>query len=136
MTFPFMLAELQEHFSAIYPDSLVVQSDAAFWLQGKDKQLAVFTQNGNLLLDRFHGDPVAYQSGYAVKLCPTDHANAHALRAALDWLAPKPIGLATSAGTGDRLGLATPGHVHAFKAVGGNIVPIFAQQSIREMQRT
>jgi hypothetical protein len=37
---------------------------------------------------------------------------------------------------GDRLGLATPGHVQAVKAVGGEIAPIFAQQSIREMART
>ena len=37
---------------------------------------------------------------------------------------------------GDRLGLATPGHVQAVRAVGGDIAPIFAQQSIREMART
>lgn len=136
MTFPFTLAELQKYFSTIYPDSFVAASDAAFWLQGKDKQLAVLARTDHPLLDRFHGEPVAYQSGYAVKLCSTNHANARALRATLGWLAPKLIGLATSAGTGDRLGLATPGHVHAFQAVGGNIVPLFAQQSIREMQRT
>jgi hypothetical protein len=43
--------------------------------------------------------------------------------------------LRTSAGLGDRLGLATPGHVRAIRAAGG-IAPIFAQQSIREMTRT
>jgi hypothetical protein len=37
---------------------------------------------------------------------------------------------------GDRLGLATPGHVRAVRAAGGAIAPIFAQQSIREMTRT
>ncbi len=37
-------------------------------------------------------------------------------------------------GFGDRLGLATPGHVMA--AQGTGIAPIFAQQSIREMYRT
>ena len=36
---------------------------------------------------------------------------------------------------GDRIGLATPGHVRAVRAVGG-IAPIFAQQSMREMART
>jgi hypothetical protein len=40
----------------------------------------------------------------------------------------------TSAGTGDRLGLATPGHARALRGTG--IAPIFAQQSIREMTRT
>jgi hypothetical protein len=49
---------------------------------------------------------------------------------------PQPLGLAPSFGFGDRLGVATPGHVHALKQAGGPILPIFAQQSIREMTRT
>ncbi len=47
-----------------------------------------------------------------------------------------PLGLSPSFGFGDRLGLATPGHVAALKRAGGKIQPIFAQQSIREMTRT
>lgn len=46
------------------------------------------------------------------------------------------LGLAPSFGFGDRLGLATPGHVQALQRAGGAIRPIFAQQSIREMVRT
>lgn len=42
----------------------------------------------------------------------------------------------TSAGMGDRIGLATPGHVRAVHAVGGGIAPTFAQQSICEMTHT
>jgi len=51
-------------------------------------------------------------------------------------LAPSPLGLAPSFGFGDRLGLATPGHVAALKDAGGPIRGVFAQQSIREMERT
>lgn len=51
-------------------------------------------------------------------------------------LAPSPLGLAPSFGFGDRLGLATPGHLAALKVAGGPIMGIFAQQSIREMERT
>src|SRR5947209_6215717 len=51
-------------------------------------------------------------------------------------LTPRPLGLAASFGFGDRLGVATPGHVAAMRAAGGDIQPIFAQQSIREMTRT
>jgi hypothetical protein len=47
-----------------------------------------------------------------------------------------PLGLAPSFGFGDRLGLATPGHVAALRRAGAGILPIFAQQSIREMART
>jgi tagaturonate epimerase len=47
-----------------------------------------------------------------------------------------PLGLAPSFGFGDRIGLATPGHVRAMLRAGGAIEPIFPQQSIREMTRT
>ncbi len=46
------------------------------------------------------------------------------------------LGMTPSFGFGDRLGLATPGHVAAMKAAGRGIAPIFPQQSIREMTRT
>jgi hypothetical protein len=46
------------------------------------------------------------------------------------------LGLQPSFGFGDRIGLATPGHVAAMKAAGNSIAPIFPQQSIREMKRT
>ncbi|MCH8829110.1 MAG: hypothetical protein IID45_05985 [Planctomycetes bacterium] len=47
-----------------------------------------------------------------------------------------PLGLAPSFGFGDRIGLATPGHVQAMKRSGAGITAIFPQQSIREMTRT
>jgi hypothetical protein len=46
----------------------------------------------------------------------------------------KPLGLSASFGFGDRLGLATPGHIAAVR--GTNFAPIFAQQSVRENART
>jgi hypothetical protein len=49
---------------------------------------------------------------------------------------PTVLGLAPSFGFGDRIGLATPGHVAAMKRAGTGIQPIFPQQSIREMTRT
>jgi len=50
---------------------------------------------------------------------------------------PTTLGLAPSFGFGDRLGLATPGHVESLRrAKSASILPIFAQQSIREMTRT
>jgi hypothetical protein len=76
------------------------------------------------------------RDGRSLVVGPVHGANAAALRANLTWLRPRPVGLGTSAGFGDRLGLATPGHVRALRAVGGAITPIFAQQSIREMTRT
>ena len=47
-----------------------------------------------------------------------------------------PLGLTPSFGFGDRIGLATPGHLAALRRSGEGIAPIFPQQSIREMERT
>ena len=67
---------------------------------------------------------------------PLESHNATALRRQLSWLNPVTLGLGTSAGFGDRLGIATPGHLRALREAGGHIAPIPAQQSIREMTRT
>ena len=45
-----------------------------------------------------------------------------------------PLALSPSFGFGDRLGLATPGHIAAVR--GTKFAPIFAQQSVRENART
>jgi hypothetical protein len=74
-----------------------------------------------------------HETGGAL-FCPLTAENAAALRDRLPWLKPVPLGLRTSAGFGDRLGLATPGHVQAVRGTG--IAPIFAQQSVRENART
>lgn len=75
-----------------------------------------------------------------VLVCPLTADNARRLRAKLPWLRPVTLNLRTSAGCGDRLGLATPGHIRAVRAVrhddAGSIAPILAQQSMRENART
>ncbi len=136
-TFPFTLADLRKHFAALHPDSFVIHNDAAFWMQGqaKDKRLVILANAGNPVFGKFQGESSIFKD-HTLKICPLNHPNARSLRSRLDWLKPKPIGLLTSAGMGDRLGNATPGHVRAMKAAGANVIPIFAQQSIREMQRT
>lgn len=67
---------------------------------------------------------------------PASHSNLRWLRIALPWLAPKPMGTHLSVGFGDRLGLATGGHIRAMRRTGRAIAPVFAQQSIREMSRS
>ncbi len=69
-----------------------------------------------------------------VLLCALTPENARVLRQRLSWLQPVVLGLRTSAGFGDRLGIATPGHVQAVRGTG--VAPIFAQQSVRENTRT
>jgi hypothetical protein len=115
----------------IYPQSVVELDDTTYFLarhnQKGDKHLGI---QGDAT--GFEGTP--HSSG-EVLLCPLTTANAAALRSRLSWLKPVTLGLQTSAGCGDRLGLATPGHLHALREAPG-IAPILAQQSMRENART
>jgi hypothetical protein len=119
-----------------YPESQVSCGGATYWLErsadGAKRLVAV--ANDESVFDRFAGT-VATLDGKVRLLAETTAHNAQALRSALPWLNPSRFGLHTSAGFGDRLGLATPGHVRALNAVGAPIRPVFAQQSIREMGR-
>src|SRR5699024_10310290 len=87
------------------------------------------------LLSPFAG-VAAEGHGGPVLAGPLSTGNAAALPERFPHLQPALIGgKGTSAGTGDRLGLATPGHIDAFRAHGGTVTPVLAQQSIREMDR-
>jgi len=86
-------------------------------------------------LAEFDGE-VTQQGQQSLLIGPLSSTNAASLRLRLTWLMPKLLGLRTSAGLGDRLGLATPGHIRAIRGTNGRIAPIFAQQSMREMART
>ena len=68
-------------------------------------------------------------------LCPTSHANAVRLREVLPETAPSPLASRDATfGTGDRLGLAGPGHLAVFRRYAAS--PVLAQQSLRELTLT
>ena len=116
----------------------------ALWLVAtpQGKRLAVLAPFNSALVKSFRGEVSELADGRLLLSCPLDPANARALRFALPNLQPAPLGLVTSAGFGDRLGLATPGHVRALDHVTRSTIPerislpIFAQQSVRELART
>jgi hypothetical protein len=122
----------------IYPRSITVAQRTIFSLgrKGLEKVLCVLSQ-GPLAREDFAGrsTQVAVNGkNLFLTVCPVTSASARALRAILPFLAARPLGLSKSVGCGDRLGLATPGHVRAVRRFG--VSPIFAQQSIRENART
>lgn len=119
-----------------YPRSLVDQDGLEYGLvqAASGPKLAVLGGPGGQGLEGFQGE-LSELDGQKLLLGQASPQNAAALRARLVWLQPRLLGLRTSAGMGDRIGLATPGHIRAARVVGG-IAPIFAQQSIREMVRT
>lgn len=63
------------------------------------------------------------------------HKNAELLRKKYPFTAPVPVlRHPRSVGTGDRLGIATPGHIRVFEKY--DAYPVFAQQSVRELNLT
>ena len=64
-----------------------------------------------------------------------NHENAEAIRKLFPFTAPvRGLSKKQSFGVGDRLGIATPGHIDLFE--NKDVFPIFAQQSIRELNLT
>jgi hypothetical protein len=125
----------------VYPESVAAEGGAllalarrgleksllAVWPAGKTPAVARHLK-GRALEINMDGTDVALLE----EPCSPDIAAA--LRQILPWTAPQLVGGRPSVGLGDRLGLATPGHVRAVRGTG--YVPMLAQQSIREMMRT
>ena len=95
----------------------------------------VRTTEGKRLLVQGDGRGFQGEEQAGSLFCPLTAENAATLRHRLPWLTPQPLGLKLSAGCGDRLGPATPGHIRALRNA-GTIAPVLAQQSMRENART
>lgn len=125
---------------AIYPRSITAAQQALFALGRRkltEEKYLVFVSPKRVPDERFIGRFIQVNfSGVSMTsaACTTTPANAAALRDVLPFLVPQTIGRRKSAGCGDRLGLATPGHVRAVRH--WDMAPIFPQQSMRENART
>ena len=123
----------------VRPQSVAAVEGVELGLDGSKpagERVAVLAPAGSALLGEFTDAERTERGENVLVLAPRSASTLEVLRHHLPWLRPQVLGLRTSAGFGDRLGLATPGHIRALRAVGGNIAPVFAQQSIREMTRT
>lgn len=125
----------------IYEASITKKNKCIFFLirEGFEKKLVIIhpPEKRSFLNDfspekhdKFFFDDKMFE--YAV--CPCNGENASALRKMFPFTRPRPIGLTPAIGLGDRIGLATPGHIRAIKKF--NVFPVLAQQSFREMERT
>ncbi|MDX2031606.1 MAG: tagaturonate epimerase family protein [Blastocatellia bacterium] len=123
---------------SVYPKSIAVADGALYFLgrTGTEKRLGIIA-TGAAVGGGFAGeagDVIVDGGTLTLTICATDAGNAAALRGRFAFLRPQTLGLRKSAGCGDRLGLATPGHIRAIR--GSSMAPILAQQSIRENART
>lgn len=129
---------------SIYPHSLTFAGSRLWFLaRGEGQKLVCcLAQAGGPPVLPAPSRPVAI-GDFAMELAaaPADAQTAALMRERFEFLRPRPLGLQKSAGCGDRLGMATPGHIRALRSVFGEdehvkLAPIFAQQSIRENART
>lgn len=129
---------------SIYPRSLTFAESRLWFLAGADerKMICCLVQDGGSAPFAAQSTPVN-MGGFSMELAiaPANAETAAVMRRQFEFLTPRPLGLQKSAGCGDRLGMATPGHIRALRSVFGEdrvvkLAPIFAQQSIRENART
>ena len=108
-----------------YRESQVSYGGATYWLERLRRRHQGVGGRGKrrIRLRRLRRDDPGPPTAGCTCAAETTPDNALALRSALPRLAPSRLGLHTSAGFGDRLGLATPGHVRALNAVGAAIRP-------------
>jgi len=118
----------------VYRDSFTTKKGIHYFMarQGAAKKLIVVAPKGRKI-------PFSGKSGPQIgrrlscSICPTNHKNAVILRGLFPFTAPSPLGYASAFNTGDRTGLATPGHVRALALT--KLKPVLAAQSMREMTR-
>ncbi len=116
----------------VYADSVnAIDDSAVFMIKEADCDSLIVIGS---CADKFEGEALSFDGAKAVK-ATLNRANSLALKELFPWTAPiRVLGKKRSFGLGDRLGIATPGHIKLFKEY--DAYPVFAQQSIRELNLT
>ena len=121
----------------VYPASVHALGKAAVLMCRDDRQkyLMVVAAGDKDIPAGFEGEKTVLENKMVALTGELSPANAAALRKHFPWTAPKSLrNVRTTVGCGDRLGLATVGHVRAAAKV--QVSPVLAQQSIRELTMT
>lgn len=123
----------------VAPSSLCRLADGLLGMMDRDADAVLFgvSKAGREppWLSRFEGEYTEAQ-GLRLLVARLSSRNAGVLRETVPHTRPQKLGVTSTFGFGDRIGLATPGHAMAASSAEGRILPVFAQQSIREMSRT
>lgn len=115
----------------VYRKSINRVDDSWIFMYKEDKKYLIVV--GPLVKD-FNGEEYIVD-GIKYKKCELNHDNANSLRKKLPFTAPRRVLKENRTfGLGDRLGIATIGHIRLFEKF--DAYPVFAQQSIRELNLT
>lgn len=127
-----------DHSSAIsFYGNSIHKVNAALVAMARDHRerfLMVISIREDGAIAEFSGEQIGGDGVFARK-CPLNKANADVLRSLFPWTAPISLrNKKTTIGCGDRLGVASPGHIAAVQEF--KVSPVLAQQSIRELELT
>lgn len=118
----------------IYKNSLYLQNNILFFIAKIKQKKLLYLVSRNPFNSNFEGE---YQElgGIFIQLVELNHKNSKVLQKHFPFTSPISLrDKRTTFGCGDRLGLATPGHIRA--ALKYDVYPVLAQQSIRELNLT
>ncbi len=118
----------------VYTDSIIQSNNCTYFIaviQGI-KKLVICGEGESI--NEFTGSEQLLSNG-KVKVCDLSNENCAVLRKLFSFTNPtNHHGKAITVGFGDRLGLASAGHIRTIK--GKKVFPVLAQQSIRELNLT
>lgn len=121
----------------IYERSLLLTPENAIFLARANtgKRLIMLERTKNKLFDELKAEEIGNIGEISFKSAELSHANAEVMRRYVSFMKPVAFGRGSfSLGLGDRLGLASPGHLRCIRGTG--LRPVLAQQSIRELNLT
>jgi hypothetical protein len=121
----------------VFPRSIAAANRCLFFLGRREteKYVGIISKTSQQL--NVLGTPRSIRLkdvGLHLALAEADTLAADVIKGALSFLQPRIIGPVPSVGCGDRLGLATPGHVRALART--KLAAVLCQQSVRENSRT
>ncbi|QNK59338.1 tagaturonate epimerase family protein [Paenibacillus sp. PAMC21692] len=116
----------------VYPKSIAKAGGTTVAIVKTAEGKKLFAVGDDDLYDALVGEPAQGGEG---KLCALSHANRLTINNFFPYTAPRAFGTKVATmGLGDRLGIASPGHIETIR--GKDIRPVLAQQSIRELALT
>ena len=116
----------------IYPKSIHEKEGSILFLSKDTNGKHLIIIHKGPIYDAFEGEEIVKKG---VKICPLNNANSNTLRKLFPYTAPTSHkGHDITIGLGDRLGIASPGHIRLVKDY--PVFPVLAQQSIRELNLT
>ena len=111
----------------VYPLSFAIYAHVKLLMVKENRSKFILAVGEGPLFDELQGETA---DGY--KICELTHENRLVLNQYFPYTAPVAFGKQVATlGLGDRLGLASPGHIKT--VINRDIKPILAQQSIREL---